>query len=170
MSTALGVSVTASCSSAVSATSASGLSGLGPSGVPATSASGIPTTATPQTSSAVPATGASGALATATPRKSSVLFRSLRHPPDHRTCTSAISVQKASELQAPLTRGCYEVPTAGSFYPLEVYRFPDHATLTRGCNDDSPAYNDNMLDIYRAVTACGQPNFRGARIPIPSTF
>ena len=27
-----------------------------------------------------------------------------------------------------------------------------------------------MLDIYRMVTACGQPNFRGARLPLPSNF
>ena len=27
-----------------------------------------------------------------------------------------------------------------------------------------------MLDIYRVVIACGQPNFRGARLPLPSNF
>ena len=27
-----------------------------------------------------------------------------------------------------------------------------------------------MLDLYREVTACGQPNFRVACIPLPSNF
>ena len=27
-----------------------------------------------------------------------------------------------------------------------------------------------MLDINRSVTACGQPNFRGAHLPLPSNF
>ena len=34
----------------------------------------------------------------------------------------------------------------------------------------SPAYNTSMLDIYKRVKACGQPNFRGAQLPLPLNF
>ena len=34
----------------------------------------------------------------------------------------------------------------------------------------SLAYSNSMLDIYRVVTAHGQPNFRGAHLPLPSNF
>ena len=75
---------------------------------------------------------------------------------------------QALEPQAPLTRGCNEVTMAGPLHPLDIHRLPGHATLTRGRRDDSPAYNNSMVDIYRAVTAHGQPNFRGAHIILPS--
>ena len=165
MSTASGVSIIAGVCSALSV-SASWISGLGPSVVPATSTLRIP--ATPRPSLAIPATSTSGAPAI--PWQASALLQPPRHPPDHGTCTLAVSIPQASDLQAPLTRGCYEVTTADSLNPLEVPRLPDHGTLTRGCKDDSPAYNKSMLDIYRVVTACGQPNFRGARIPLTSNF
>ena len=165
VSTTLGVSVTASGALAVSASTSEHI-GLGPSVVPATSASGIPATLWP--SLVVPATGVSGAPATH--RQSSALLWPPRCPPDHGTCTLAVSVPQASEPQAPLTRGGNEVTTAGSLHTLDIHRLPDHATSTRGCTDISPAYNNSVLDIYRAVTAHGQPNFRGACIPLPSNF
>ena len=49
--------------------------------------------------------------------------------------------------------------------PLE-----QQTTLTWGYKVDNPAYNNNMLDLYKSVTACGQPNFRGAHLRLPSNF
>ena len=60
-----------------------------------------------------------------------------RHTPDHVTLTLAVLVTLTSEQQA---------------------------SVTRVVTDDSPACNNRMLDIYRMVTACGQPNL----IPLPS--
>ena len=88
-------------------------------------------------------TSVSGILVTAITQQHSVMLSPPRRPPDHVTLTLAVSVPLSSEQQA---------------------------TLTRGSKNDSPAYNTSMLDIYRRVTACGQPNFKGARLPLPSNF
>ena len=83
---------------------------------------------------------------------------------------SAISVPQSSEPPATLTRGCTDATTTANHITLDIYRSPQKAPLTRGSKDDSPAYSNIMLDIYRVVTACGQPNFRGARLPLPINF
>ena len=88
-------------------------------------------------------TGASGIPVTSTTQQPSAMLHPPWHPPHHVTITSAISVPLPSEKQA---------------------------TLTQGCKYDSTAYNSSMRDIYRMVTAFGHPNFRGARLPLPSNF
>ena len=89
------------------------------------------------------------------------------------TLTSAVSVPFSLEQPATLTRGCTDSTTAYNSSILDIHRTGTHhkqAPVTRGCKDNSPAYSNSMLDIYRVVTARGQPNLRGARLPLPSNF
>ena len=95
-----------------------------------------------------------------------------RHPPDHMTNTSGMSM--ASPTQSSLAM--FRLPR----YP------PDHVTLilavpiplpseqqarvTRTCTDHSPAYITIMVDSYRWATACGQPNLRVLDYHCPPTF
>ena len=88
-------------------------------------------------------TSASGIPVTSTTQQPSAMLRPPRHPPDHVTLTSAVPVSLTPQKRV---------------------------SSTRACTDDSPTYNTSMLDIYRMVTACGHPNFRGAHLPLPSNF
>ena len=102
-----------------------------------------------------------------------VMFHPPRHLHDHMTCTSAVPMTITLEQQAGVTQGGTDDSAAYSTSMLDIHRINtphQQAPLTRGCKDDSPAYSNSMLDIYRVVTACGQPNVRGAHLPLPSNF
>ena len=122
------------------------------------------------TASGIPVPSVSGIPIT-TQQLSSALLRPPQHPPDHVAPASAVSMPRSSEQQATLTRGCNKGTSAYNSSSLDVYSpgIPlQQASCTRGCTDSSPAYSNSMLDIYLVVTARGQPNFRDARMPLPS--
>ena len=177
VSTGSGVSVTAGGSSAVSA-SALGLSGLAPSVVPATNASGIP--ATPRPSSDVPTTGASGASTTdnvvsasgflastalgipvtifGATQPSSMLLCPPRRLPDHEPCTSTVSVPRASDPGAPLTRGGTDVFTGYNGCSLDIHRTgtpSQQAPLTQGGTDTTTAFHSSLVECHRTSTHPG---------------
>ena len=77
--------------------------------------------------------------------------------------------------QVNFTRGCTDPSPACKSSILHVYRTVTvtphkQVRFTRACTDHSTVYNVLMLHVYRSVTACGQPNCRGARLPLPPTF
>ena len=67
----------------------------------------------------------------------------LHHPPDEMTLISVVPMRLPSDPQASVIRASTSI---------------------------SPAFNTRMLDIYRLVTACDQPNFRCVCLPLPSNF
>ena len=72
------------------------------------------------------------------------LLHPSEHPPDHVALTSAVSVHRALELQAPLTRGCDDATTAYNSSTLDIHRPPMRL----------PSPEDAQITAMLTATAC----------------
>ena len=91
---------------------------VGASGISGSTASGIPITIGP---SGFSIASTSGVPMTATTRPSSALLHPPRRLPDHAAFTSAVSVPRSSDLQAPITRGGQDASTAYNGGYLDIH-------------------------------------------------